>query len=308
MSQKLLPSGHLMELFMPYRFDEKRLLDVTEEATGMGFYKNVEVPIMFDPENRRKFRNIIERNHVNATTFATPNIKDFHYSLCDLDESRRRAAVDFTKSLVPYAAEMNMTTFGICNGDDPGPAFRGPAKAVLRESLLEIAEYAKSYGMNITLEPLDRYAFKKQLIGPMEETVNWFKPIREECPNAFLHWDSAHEALGLIDLNESLDLAEPYIGQMHLCNAIVDPSHPCFGDLHMDVPRAPEWKTEGFLTPEVGAEILKKAAGFDTPENMEHVYVSVEVQSHPGDDMWLKEQNSRAFLIRCFELAGLDLD
>ncbi|MEI3175372.1 MAG: hypothetical protein V8S96_02110 [Lachnospiraceae bacterium] len=75
----------------------------------------------------------------------------------------------------------------------------------------------------------------------------WFHEVKEEAPNAFIHWDSAHEALARIDLMKSLDLAAPYLGQFHLCDAIVDPKEPCFGDLHMDVARAPEWKTEGFF-------------------------------------------------------------
>ena len=48
-----------------------------------------------------------------------------------------------------------------------------------------------------------------------------------------------------------------------------------------------------------------KIASYDKPEGMKQVYVAVEVLGHPGDDLWLKENNARAFLQRCFELAGM---
>ena len=39
MAQKLVPSGHLLEMFMPYRDDEKRMLEVLKKAASRGFYK-----------------------------------------------------------------------------------------------------------------------------------------------------------------------------------------------------------------------------------------------------------------------------
>ena len=305
MAQKLLPSGHLLEMFMPYRSHEAKMIEVLRKAVSFGYYRNVELGIFFDPANRKTVRNILSGNGVNGTTFATPYVKDQKLSLCSLDEGERRKAVDLVKKLAGYAAETGYSNFGVPSGDDPGPVFRGLAKNALAESMMEIADYIKQFGMNLTIEPLDRYAFKKQLIGPMEENAVWFSSIHEACPNTFIHWDSAHEALGGIDLDKSIEAVAPYIGQFHLCDAIVDPNEPCFGDLHMDVARAPEWKTEGFLTPEVGAHILKKIASYDKPEGMKQVYVAVEVLGHPGDDLWLKENNARAFLQRCFELAGM---
>ena len=307
MAQKLLPSGHLLEMFMPYRSDEAKMIGVLKKAADFGFYKNVELGIFFDKENRKTVRATLEASNLNATTFATPYVKDQKMSLCDLDEGARKKAVALVKQLANYAAETGYSNFGVPSGDDPGPVFRGLAKCALAESMMEIADYIKPLGMNLTIEPLDRYAFKKQLIGPMEENVVWFKEIHDACSNTFIHWDSAHEALAGIDLMKSIELASPYLGQFHLCDAFVDPKEPCFGDLHMDVARAPQWKTEGFLTPEVGAQILKKVASYDTPAGMKQVYVAVEVLGHPGDDLWLKESNVRAFLTKCFELAGMEL-
>ena len=305
MSQKLLPSGHFLEIFMPYRKDEARMLDVLHKAVELGFYKGVELGTFFDRSNRRGVRDILEQNKLNGTTFIVPYLKERKLNLSDLDTDRRRQAVELVRELAGYAADCGYTNFGIPSGDDPGDARREEAKRVLADSMVELADYCKSVSLNLTLEPLDRYAYKKQLIGPMKETVIWFAPIHRACPNAYIHWDSAHEALGKTDLMQSIEMASPYIAQFHLCNAILDVDHPCFGDLHMDCGVAPDFKTEGFLTPALGAKILKKVASYDKPAGVKNVYVSVEVLGHPGDDLWLKERNSREFLCKCFELAGM---
>ena len=307
MSQKLVPSGHLLEMFMPYRDDEKRMLEVLKKAADFGFYKNVELPAFKDKYNKMYVRNTLEANGLTATTFVTPYVKEKKLSLCDLDESRRREAIELCKVYAGHASVIGIMHFGVPSGDDPGDAKRAEAKKVMAESLVELANYVKGLGMNLTIEPLDRYAFKKQLIGPMKETSIWFAPIHEACPNVFIHWDSAHEALGGTDLMHSIEYIAPYIGQFHLCDAITDVNHPCFGDLHMDVAEGPDWTTEGFLTPEVGAQILKKIASYDKPEGVKQVCVAVEVLGHPGDKLWNKEKNARQFLAKCFELAEMEV-
>lgn len=305
MPQKLLPSGHLMELFAPYRNDETRMIGVIERAVSCGFYKNLELGIFFDKGNRKKVRSLLEQNGLRATTFGTPYIKERHLSLCSLDAGERQQAINLMKQLAVLAAEAGYSVFGVPSGDDPGPAFRGFSKLVLIDALQEIAETCQDLGMFLSIEPLDRYAFKKQLIGPIEEAVQWFRELHERCPNTILHWDSAHEALGRIDLSRSLSIAAEFVGQAHLCNAITDEAHPCFGDLHMDVGIAPNYETEGYLTPDVGAALLRQLAAYDDPKGWNLCYVAVEVLGHPGDDLWRKERIVREFTAECFRRAGL---
>lgn len=305
MSQTILTSTHLLEMFMPYMYDEARMLEVLGKIAGFGFYKSVELPVFFDSENRTAVRSIIEGNRLFGGTSVTPYVKAQKLSLADLDEDGRMRAVALVRQLSNYAADCGFTNICIPSGDDPGADMRGLAKVVLAESMIELADHMDTLGLKLTIEPLDRYAYKKQLIGPMEENVVWFKPIHERCANAYIHWDSAHEALGGIDLMHSLELAAPYLAQLHLCDAITDVTHPCFGDLHMDCALAPDWKTEGFLTPEVGAQILSKVASFDKPAGVSDVYASVEIHGYPGTHLWLIEEHARAFLQRCFDLAGL---
>ena len=307
MPQKLYPSAHILEMFMPYLHDEKRLIEVLREIVKKDFYRNAELPTLPTKAYRGTVRGILEDNGLTAITFVAPFLNEQKMSLCDLDEKRRAEVLAFLKMHADYAAEAGYMTFGVPSGPDPGDALRGEAMAAQADTLVQIADYAAGLGMNCSIEPLDRYAHKKALIGPMDEVVEWFRPLHERCPNLFLHWDSAHEQLGGLGIFNTLEMAAPFLSQIHLCDCISDPAHPCFGDLHMDPAEAPDWKTEGFLTPETGAEIIRRAASFDSPAGVRRFWISIEVLGHKGDNLWHKEKIAREFLARCWELSGVEM-
>ena len=307
MSQKLYPSAHILEMFMPYLHDEKRLIEVLRKIVEMDFYRNVELPIFPTKENRDTVRRILRDNDLTAVTYAAPYLNERQMSLCDLNDRRRAEVLRFLKMYADYAAESGYMTFGVPSGPYPGDEFHDEAMAVQADTLARIANYTALLGMNCSIEPLDRYAHKKALIGPMDEVVPWFKHLHKAHPNLFLHWDSSHEQLGGLGIFNTLDMAAPYLSQIHLCDCIDDQAHPCFGDQHMEPAEAPDWTTEGFLTPEVGAEIIRRAAGFDKPEGVRRFWVSVEVLGHKGDNLWHKERIAREFLTRCWEESGVEM-
>ena len=307
MPQKLYPSAHILEMFMPYLHDEKRLIEVLRKIAEMDFYRNVELPTFPTKEHRDTVRRILRDNDLTAATYAAPYLNERDMSLCDLSDRRRAETIRYLKMQADLAAECGYSTFGVPSGPYPGDEFHDEAMAVQADTLARIADYTALLGMNCSIEPLDRYAHKKALIGPMDEVVRWFKPLHRAHPNLFLHWDSSHEQLGGLGIFHTLDMAAPYLSQIHLCDCINDPTHPCFGDLHMDPAEAPDWETEGFLTPEIGAEIIRRAASFDKPEGVRRFWVSVEVLGHKGDNLWHKERVAREFLTRCWEESGVEM-
>ncbi len=307
MPQKLYPSAHILEIFMPYLHDEKRLIEVLRKIAEKDFYRNVELPTFPTKEHRDTARRILRDNDLSAVTYAAPYLNERGMSLCDLNDRRRAETIRFLKMQADYAAEGGYMTFGVPSGPYPGDEFHDEAMAVQADTLARIADYTALLGMNCSIEPLDRYVHKKALIGPMDEVVSWFKPLHKAHPNLFLHWDSSHEQLGGLGIFNTLDMAAPYLSQIHLCDCINDPTHPCFGDLHMDPAEAPDWETEGFLTPEIGAEIIRRAASFDKPEGVRRFWISVEVLGHKGDNLWHKERIAREFLTRCWEEAGVEM-
>ena len=307
MPQKLYPSAHILEMFMPYLHDEKRLIEVLRKIAEMDFYRNVELPTFPTKEHRDTVRRILRDNDLTAVTYAAPYLNERKMSLCDLSDRRRAETIRYLKMQADLAAESGYMTFGVPSGPYPGVEFHDEAMAVQADTLARIADYTALLGMNCSIEPLDRYAHKKALIGPMDEVVSWFKPLHKAHPNLFLHWDSSHEQLGGLGIFNTLDMAAPYLSQIHLCDCIDDPTHPCFGDLHMDPAEAPDWQTEGFLTPEVGAEIIRRAASFDKPEGVRRFWVSIEVLGHKGDNLWHKERIAREFLTHCWEESGVEM-
>ena len=307
MSQKLYPSAHILEMFMPYLHDEKRLIGVLQKIIEKDFYRNVELPSFPTKERRDEVRKILADSGLTAITFVAPFLNEQKMSLCDLDDKRRAEVLAFLKKHADWAAECGYMTFGVPSGPYPGDALHDEAMAAQADTLAQIADYCAGLGMNCSIEPLDRYAHKKALIGPMDEVVEWFKPLSDAHPNLFLHWDSSHEQLGGLGLFNTLEMAKPYLSQIHLCDCIDDPTHPCFGDLHMDPAEAPNWQTEGFLTPEIGAEIIRRAASFDAPAGVRRFWISIEVLGHRGDNLWHKEKIAREFLTRCWELSGVEM-
>ena len=304
---KLFPSAQILEIFMPYLHDEKRMIGVLQKIVEMDFYRNVELPAFPTKEHRETVRRILRDNDLTAATYTTAYLNERKMSLCDLSDRRRAETLRFLKMQADYAAECGYATFGVPSGPYPGDEFHDEAMAVQADSLARIADYTALLGMNCSIEPLDRHAYKKMLIGPMDEVVCWFKPLHKAHPNLFLHWDSAHEQLGGLGLFDTLHMAAPYLSQIHLCDCIDDPTHPCFGDLHMEPAQAPDWTTEGFLTVETGAEIIRRAAALDQPEGVRRFWISVETLGHKGDNLWHKERAAREFLMRCWEESGVEM-
>ncbi len=305
--RKILPSMHFLENFMPVMSDEKFAVKMLAQAAEIEFYQGVELGFIKDKSCRKEIRRIVENRGWQLTQWCSPVIANKGLSLSSLDKDERKKAVKCAIDMLGGIAECGCVRCGLQSGPDPLPELRDEAKKVLHESCVEISEAAKQYtGMYLLIEPLDRFAHKKQLLGPIKEVVDWFKELKKDAPNFYIHWDSAHEKLGNADLIESVTLAAPYMAQFHICNCVNDPKHPYYGDHHMDVGQAPDFKTWGYLTPEVGAEILKAVKSFEPCDGVENMYCALEVRSHLADDLWAKEKLIRTFLTKVFDLAGIE--
>ena len=69
MPQKLYPSAHILEMFMPYLHDEKRLIEVLRKIAEMDFYRSVELPTFPTKEHRDTVRRILRDNDLTAVTY-----------------------------------------------------------------------------------------------------------------------------------------------------------------------------------------------------------------------------------------------
>lgn len=294
---------------MPIVGDEPFAVKMLAKAAEIPFYKAVELGYIRDAACRKEVRRIAEDRDWQITAWCSPVIADAGLSLSSLDAENRKKAVAMAKELVAGAAEYGSRRVGLQSGPDVAPELRDDAKKALMESCLEISEFARSYkDLYLIIEPLDRFVHKKQLLGPIEEVVEWFAELKKQAPNFYIHWDSAHEKLGGADLLESLRLSAPFLAQFHICNCVTEEGHPYRGDFHMDVGQAPDFATWGYLTPEVGAQMLREAASFEPIDGVPRMTCALEVRSHLADDLWAKERLIRTFLMRTFDLAGIAYD
>lgn len=295
--QTLYPSLLIGEMFFPITNDERNLSEVIKRAGEIGFYEVVEMGMIFDKKAAMDIRTTCEDKGLRLLQWATLTINKEGLNLSSTDKDIRSKSLARVKELIYLSAESGAKTIGITSGPDAGAVYRESAKNCLADSVQVICDEVKKYkNMNVVMEHLDRYVHKKQLLGPVDETVAWIMSIRKECPNLYLVWDAAHAALGGENLITTINQAAPFMSGIHLSNAILNPSDPLYGDNHM------KSGAPGFLTVEVAAELLKTAICLNTPKELNGISAAIEVRPKQGDDLWENEKTCREFLIEAIKL------
>ena len=297
------------EVFFPLFEREDAQLDAVARALDTGFYGRIEVGALGSAANRRRLRDLAKARGAELTVWTIPTMTAEKLSLSSPDAALRRHTVERLRTLVGEAAACGAELIGIPSGADPGPALRRDATRYLADSLLSLKEkLAEHPGVALLIEPLDREVHKRQLIGPMEEAVELVKAVRAAGVPLFICWDSAHEALGGADLLTSFALAAPYMAQFHLCNAVLDPASALYGDYHLPVGEAPEFASDGYLTLDVAAQVLRAAQALGAAQPQEdgpgsRLSVTLEVRTQPDGDGFETEALVRAFLQAAFDRA-----
>lgn len=298
MAEKIHPSVLVSELFYPVLKTDSDLEAALGRIAEIGYYEAVEIGPVEEARTLRFVREQAERNHWQLTQWITKDLLDRGLNPSSLDREEHRAVIARVRELVGGAKECGAKNFAMISGADPGPALRSEAKKNFFEVVAAACrELQEEPGMNLLIEPLDRFAHKKNLIGPTEEAIAFVSEVRREFPNVYFSWDSAHVALNGEDLLQSLERSAPLTAQVHLANAVTDPSADGYGDWHMPV-GAP-----GFLDDACAAALLKKA-GRVLPENGVRHFASVEMRSAEGSDPWRNERECRAFLQRALRAAS----
>jgi len=298
MSNQFYPGAHIAELFFPLSNNENSVLQVIQKIVAGGYYRGFETGIIHQPEIAKSIRELAEKNKMHVTQWLTFELLKDNLNLGSLDKTLRETSIKRACELVHLAAECGTSKLSLVSGSDPGAARREEAKEGFAEALIRIGEVVNQYpGMLMQVEPLDRFAHKRQLIGPTGETVTWMTRLRADCPHLYLAWDSAHVALNEEDLAESLRLAAPLISQLHLANAILDPQAQGYGDYHM------KFGEPGFLTDATAAHIVATAKDLPLPPELGEISIAVEMRTTADDDLWDNESQCRAFLQRALAAA-----
>lgn len=254
MTDKFIPSLLLPEVFHPVKRETNLAAEVIESMVEQEeFYKSVELGDGFEAPERKRILELTEKNGIDVTQWLTFLIEENNLDVSSLDTKLRLETVKKVKDSLYLAAEIGAKNIALVTGDDPGQKYWADGIEGLYESLCEIAEAAKVYNMNLLVEPLDRFAHKKRIIGTTDETVALLNRVQEVHDNIGIAFDTAHAALNGENILESLEKGKSLIHQIHFSNAVCDTSSELYGDYHMEI-GAP-----GFLTVEKISEVLRKA-------------------------------------------------
>jgi sugar phosphate isomerase/epimerase len=274
------------------------MLAILERLIAEGNYQALETGVTADPRVTRALRAGCGRGRIRLTQWLTGALASENLRLNEPDSSRRALTVERCRQWIAFAAEAGGDAVAVISGIDHGPGLREESLRCLAEALRLLCAEMKQHGMRLLLEPLDRMAHKRQLIGTTADAATLIRALRSDGFDAAIAWDSAHTALNGEDLKDSLLAARELVGQVHLSNAILEPSDPMYGDFHM--PLGPP----GFMTLERAADVVRIVCGhIAIPEY--GMPFTAEMRSAPGDDVWGKERESYAFLDRAVEL-GLE--
>ncbi|NUU65946.1 TIM barrel protein [Enterobacteriaceae bacterium BIT-l23] len=290
-SARLVPSAHIAELFFPLMASETRVVETVRRIAGFGYYRAVETGIITGSREREALRERVASTPLILTQWLTFALLNEQLNLSSLDPALRRKSVARARELAHLAAECGTRKLSLVSGADPGEARRDEALAAFGDSLVALGETVSQYpDMILQLEPLDRFAHKRQLIGFSDETARWMQALRPDCPKLYIAWDSAHVALNQEALATSLRQCAPLMSQLHLSNAILDPAQPGYGDYHM------KFGAPGFLTAEVAREIITVARSLELPPELDEITIAIEMRTTEQDDLWANERECREFL------------
>ena len=208
---------------------------IVETVTNIAedpFFGAVEIGWIKNPQDRAAVKKVIEATHIQVGHGGQTAPLLQKLNLNSLDEAERMHAVEQVYSSVDEAAEMGARRVAILSGPDPGDADRSKAWDALVKSLFQVAEYARSKGLGITLETFDRTIDKKCLIGPSDYAAKLSQTIREKYPDFGLMYDLSHMPLLYESADFALGTLKDQLVHIHVGNGVRDQDVPGYGDLH----------------------------------------------------------------------------
>ncbi len=208
------------------------ILETITQIACDDFFSGIEVSRIYDAQVRKQAAALLEQTHMTVDFGVHPVILGEKQNINSLDARERRRACATLESYLEQAAELRARRFVLLSGPDPGEAGRSDATKALIESLHQIAEAAKGFGLSVVLETFDRTVDKRALIGPADEAAAVAAALRQSYPDFGLLYDMGHMVL----LNEkpiaAMGRLREYLVHVHVGNAVSTPGRPGYGDLH----------------------------------------------------------------------------
>lgn len=235
MNNRFIPSLLIPEIYYNFKDKEGFTSEIIKEKTAEGFYRSFEIGDIDNELERKSILHSKEKNNLTITQWLTFLIDKQNLDVSSTNKELRKYSIKKMKESMHLAAESGASNIAFVTGEDPGEKLRDKAMEGLYESLLEICQEASKYKIDVLIEPLDRFAHKKRILGPTDEVVELLTKVKKEQSNIGLAFDTAHAALNEEYIPDSLELSKNMLQQIHFSNAVLNKNSPLYGDYHMPI-------------------------------------------------------------------------
>lgn len=195
----------------------KGLKETLQDIADIG-YEGVEL-FLREPESldRAQLEKTLQKTGLQVCCIGTaPLAAQDRLVLSDLNEEKRLAAIGCVKKLVDFASTYGRIPVGIgkFRGNLP-PSNRASGWKRLRESFLEICEYAEGKNVLIALEPQERGNLNN--LNSTHDGVVWIEQL--DMPNCRLLLDTYHMALEDGSLTSGILEAAGKVAHVHVSDS-----------------------------------------------------------------------------------------
>lgn len=197
--------GIVLFMAFPETIKNERVKEAISTIINDEFFDEIEVQI-YPEDTWKEIEPMLRDSRLIVGGALQLDILTKKINIHSEDERERESAINLLKSKIEIAAKWGIKSLGLCSGPDPGPNKRKGQLEILVESLKELCEYAKDYGITLLLETFDREYDKRLLIGPISEAAEVIREVRKEYDNIGLMWDLSHAPM----LDERPEDLKPY--------------------------------------------------------------------------------------------------
>lgn len=197
------------------------------------YFDAVEVTWIKDGETRKRVKKMLDSSHLTVAYGGQPRLLTTGQNINDLNEEKRKIAVENLKEGIDEAYEIGAVGFGFLSGKYTEDK-KEEAYQQLVKSTKEICAYAKSKGnLKIAHEVFDYDIDKCSLIGPVDIAKRYAEEVTAEFDNFGLMVDLSHLPILHESARESLIPVKDYIIHAHMGNCYMgDKNDPAYGDAH----------------------------------------------------------------------------
>lgn len=188
-----------------------------KKAGAMGF-DGVELALKkADDIDRRRLDKLLEENRLEVSCISTGQVfSALKLTLTHPDQEVRSKAVNVYKELILLAKDYGkMVNIGRARGFVASGQTREKAEQLFLEGAGEIADFAAGYGVDIVIEPVNRYEIN--FINNLDEGGALLKRLGRE--NAGLMPDVFHMNIEDASIGRSLEKNSKWIKYLHLADS-----------------------------------------------------------------------------------------